>query len=157
MTAKVIPIQEWLTSLEEAATEVAGTTLRFDDAPEPRETVTERPGAYIALMTDTHSIHLGINATPEGCRRLARGFLALRSDQPVADQDVADSIREVMNIVAGKVKSKMSGKDGALQLGLPMFLEHPRHAGEGAESVATEVKLGVVDCRLVVYRSKRAA
>src|SRR5688572_30473561 len=132
--AKVIPIQEWLASLEEAATDVASTMLRFDGTPENVDPSQERPGAYIALMTDQHSIHLGLNATPEGCRRLARGLLGLRSDQDVEAKDVADSVREVMNIVAGKVKSKMSGKDGALQLGLPMFLEHPRHAGEGTES-----------------------
>jgi hypothetical protein len=155
--AKVIPIQDWLTSLEEAATEVAGSTLRFDGTPGKAEPSEERPGAYIALMNETHSIHLGLNATPDGCRRLARGFLGLRSDQPVDEKDVADGVREVMNIVAGKVKSKMSGKSGVLQLGLPMFLAHPSHAGEGAESAAAEVKLGEVDCRLVVYRSKRAA
>jgi hypothetical protein len=155
--AKVIPIQEWLTSLEEAAADVAGTMMRFDAASETADPSDERPGAYIALMNETHSIHLGLNATPDGCRRLARGFLGLRTDQPVDDKDVADGVREVMNIVAGKVKSKMAGKDGVLQLGLPMFLAHPSHAGEGSESAAAEVKLGAVDCRLVVYRSKRAA
>lgn len=155
--AKVIPLQEWLASLEEAATDVASTMMRFDGAPEKADPSEERPGAYIALMTDQHSIHLGLNATPEGCRRLACGLLGLRSDQPVEEKDVADSVREVMNIMAGKVKSKMSGKDGVLKLGLPMFLEHPKHAGEGDESAATDVKLGAVDCRLVVYRHKRAA
>lgn len=157
MSAKVIPIEDWLASFREAAGEVAASTLRLDGAAMPQDKTGKRPGAFIAVQTDRHAIHLGLSSSAEGCRALARGFLGLRADQPIEEQDVADGIREVMNIVAGKVKSKMAGKDGPLRLGLPMFLTNPAHAGEGQETASTDLKLGTVDCKLFVYRSQHAA
>ncbi len=155
MAAKVIPIEDWLTSFREAAGEVAKGSLRFGTAVVKREEQGEQPGAYIALLSDQHSVHLGINASPDGCRAIARGLLGLRPDQPIEDQDVADGVREVMNIVAGKVKSKMASA-GQLQLGLPMFLAGAAHPAD-SESASTELQLGSVECKLVVYRTKRAA
>jgi len=155
MTARVIPIEDWLTSFRDAAGEVAKGSLRFGTAVVKRDEQGEQPGAYIALLSDQHSVHLGISASPDGCRAIARGLLGLRPDQPIEDQDVADGVREVMNIVAGKVKSKMASA-GQLQLGLPMFLAGAAHPAN-SESASTELQIGSVECKLVVYRTKRAA
>ena len=154
--AKVIPIEAWLTSFREAAGEVAKDSLRFGTASVKDEESAPHPGAYISLLSDQHSVHLGLSASPDGCRAIARGFLGMHPDQPIEDQAVADGVREVMNIVAGKVKSKMAGKDGVLQMGLPMFLSSAAHPS-AEERVAADLQIGSVDCTLVVYRSKRAA
>lgn len=155
--AKVIPIQDWLTSFRDAAGEVAKGTLRFGTAPVKRDASGPQPGAYISLLSEAHSVHLGLSSSPDGCRALARGLLGMRPEEEIADDAVADGVREVMNIVAGKVKSKMAGKDGVLQMGLPMFLSGAAHPSPDVESAAAELQLGSVDCTLVVYRSKRAA
>ena len=156
MATRIIPIEEWLTTFREAAGEVAKGSLRLGEDPVALDPEGPHPGAYISLLSDQHSVHLGLSASEEGCRAIARGLLRIRPDQPILDSEVADGVREVMNIVAGKVKSKMAGKDGALQLGLPMFLTGAAHPAN-AESASAELKIGPVDCTLVVYRSKRAA
>ena len=68
-----------------------------------------------------------------------------------------DGLSEVMNILAGKVKASMAGKDGQLHLGLPMYVKDPIRAGKESEAVSAETKLGPVDCTLRVYRRARAA
>jgi len=155
MAAKIIPIEDWLTSFKDAAGEVARGSLRLGTDAVKRDPNGAQPGAYISLLSDQHSVHLGLSTSPDGCRAIARGLLGLRPDQPIEDQDVADGVREVMNIVAGKVKSKMTAA-GALQLGLPMFLAGAAHPAD-SETASTDLQLGTIECRLVVYRTKRAA
>jgi hypothetical protein len=156
--AKIIPIEEWLKTLRGAADELARTSLRFDPvsavAKEPEE---GEPGAYIAVLSPNNAIHLGLSARPDQCRALARALLGLRKDEAIAESDVVDGVSEVMNIIAGKVKVSMAGRDGDLHLGLPMFVQNPIQASAGSEAASVEVKLGPVDCTLRVYRRQRAA
>lgn len=158
MAAKIIPIQEWLTSFRTAADELARTSLRFDPNPAPvRAAETGEPGAYIAILSPHNAVHLGISATPAECRALARALLGLRHDEPLSERDAVDGLSEVMNILAGKVKASMSGRDGQLHLGLPLYVQDPIKAGTESEAAASETKLGPVGCTLRVYRRQRAA
>ncbi len=158
MSAKVIPIEDWLEAFREVASEVSLSSFRFD-RPEHHEgdELAVEPGAFIALLSDANAVHLGFSSTPDGCRTLARGFLGVRSDVPLSEADVVDGVGEVMNILAGKVKSKMAARDGAIRLGLPIFVRNAASVGRDDESVAAEAKLGPVACRLVVYQRKQAA
>lgn len=158
MAAKVIPIQEWLDSFRTAADDLARTSLRFDPNPAPaRASESGEPGAYIAILSPNNSVHLGISAAPAECRALARALLGLRHEEPLSERDAVDGLSEVMNILAGKVKASMAGRDGHLQLGLPMYVRDPIRATAGSEAVVAETKLGPVGCTLRVYRSQRAA
>ena len=158
MAAKIIPIQEWLTTFRSAADELARTSLRFDPNPAPaRGEESGEPGAYIAILSSHNAVHLGISATPAECRALARALLGLRHDEPLSDDDAVDGLSEVMNILAGKVKASMAGRDGQLHLGLPMYVKDPIKSGNGAEAASAETKLGPVGCTLRVYRRQRAA
>jgi hypothetical protein len=160
VAAKVIKIQEWLDCFKEATNDLAKSSLRFDGVP-PRETPGKgeqaNPGTYIAIMTDSSSMHLGITSTPQGVRVLARGLLGLRQDQELSDQEAVDGVSEMMNIVAGKVKSKMASRDGTLQLGLPMFVQTPIQVNEQMERASADVTIGPVACQLLVFRNRRAA
>jgi len=160
VAAKVIKIQEWLDCFKEATNDLANSSLRFDGVP-PRETPAKgeqaNPGTYIAIMTDSSSMHLGITSTPQGVRVLARGLLGLRQDQELSDQEAVDGVSEMMNIVAGKVKSKMATRDGTLQLGLPMFVQTPIQVNEQMERASADVTIGPVACQLLVFRNRRAA
>jgi hypothetical protein len=160
MAAKIIPIQEWLTTFRSAADEMARSSLRFDPSPAPAKAHAQEsgePGAYIAILSEHNAVHLGISAPPAECRALARALLGLRHDEPLSDRDAIDGLSEVMNILAGKVKASMAGRDGQLHLGLPLYVQDPIKGGNGAEAAEVEVKLGPVDCTLRVYRRKRAA
>ena len=156
-----IPIQEWLASFQDAASEFAKGSMRFDTRTasaiaSPTED-NARPGAYIAILSDQNSIHLGLTATTPGLHALARGLLGLRADEPLGEKDVVDGVSEVMNIVAGKVKSHMSGRDGQLRLGLPMYIPSPIAVGPGMEVLSAEIRIGPVPCKLSVYRRVREA
>ena len=158
MPAKIIPIQDWLTTFHSAADDLARTALRFDPHPAPaRDAGPGEPGAYIAILSEHNAVHLGISASPAECHALARALLGLRHDEPLSDRDAVDGLSEVMNILAGKVKASMTGRDGQLHLGLPLYVQDPIKGGNGQEAVSAETKLGPVGCTLRVYRRKRAA
>jgi len=154
----VIPIEEWLDTLRAASDELAKHSLRFDvqgqpaAADEPGE-----PGAYIAVLSPHNAVHLGLSATPARCRALARALLGMRHTEPLSERDVVDGLSEVMNILAGKVKASMAGRDGQLHLGLPMFVANPIRSSGGSETASAPVRLGPVECTLRVYRRQRAA
>ena len=154
----VIPIEEWLDTLRAASDELAKHSLRFDPqgaataADEPGE-----PGAYIAVLSPHNAVHLGLSATPARCRALARALLGMHHTEALSERDVVDGLSEVMNILAGKVKASMAGRDGQLHLGLPMFVANPIRASGDSESAAVPVRLGPVECTLRVYRRQRAA
>jgi hypothetical protein len=156
--AKVIPIQEWLETLRVATADLAKSSLRFDPLPTPATPdETGEPGAYIAILSPHNAVHFGLSATPAQCRALARALLGLRHTEKLTEHDVVDGLSEVMNILAGKVKASMAGRDGQLHLGLPMFVANPIRSGADAESASTDVRLGPVACTLRVYRRQRAA
>jgi len=158
MAAKVIPIKEWLTTFRAAAEELAKASLRFDpNSPIVHDETPSPSGAYIAILSEKNSVHLGLCASPSQCRALARGLLGIRHGEELSDRDVVDGVSEVMNIIAGKVKSQMAGRDGQLQLGLPMFIAQPIQPAGDMETTEADVKLGPVDAKLLVYRRKRAA
>lgn len=167
MSQEIIPIEEWMKSFRGAADDLARTSLRFDPSSpaskpaklaKPVEPVEPgEPGAYIAVLSPNNAVHLGLSAGPVQCRALARALLGLRHDEELSEFDVMDGVSEVMNILAGKVKASMSGRDGQLHLGLPMFVPNPIRAGSGSEAVTADMRLGPVDCTLRVYRRQRAA
>lgn len=177
MSQEIIPIQEWMKTFRGAADDLARTSLRFDPTSssaskaskaaktskaakpvEPAEPAEPgEPGAYIAILSPNNAVHLGLSAGSVQCRALARALLGLRHDEELSESDVVDGVSEVMNILAGKVKASMAGRDGQLHLGLPLFVPNPIRAGSDSEAVSAEMRMGPVDCTLRVYRRQRAA
>jgi CheY-specific phosphatase CheX len=183
MSSKAIPIGEWLLSLREAANDLLRTSLRFessrDDAAakgrakagaakaaagkKQKKTETApapaagQHGAYIAVLGEVNAMHLGLATTPDGCRALARGLLGMRSSEELSEQDAVDGVSEVMNIIAGRVKSTMSDRDHSLRLGMPIFMQQPIQVREDMERVQADVMIGPVPCTLMVFKMKQAA
>jgi hypothetical protein len=155
MKSDSIPLQEWLSAFQAAAGEFADGSMRFDARADLHADEVSRPGAYIAILSERNSIHLGLSSSTAGLHALARGLLGLRHSEELSERDVVDGVSEVMNIIAGKVKSYMSGRDGQLRLGLPMYIPSPIANGPGMEVLSAELQLGPVPCRLSVYRRVR--
>ena len=111
MTTTTIDLHEWLDSLSGVAVHYAANHLRFDRSVPPPEVMqpgTPRPAVYVSVLGARSSMHLGLSTTPDGARALARAFLGLRGPEQLADRDVVDGLSEILNILAGKVKSRMS-------------------------------------------------
>ena len=159
MTTATIDLNEWLTCFGDAARDLAAASLRFDNgqAPEAAPSGAARPAAYITILGDSTSMHLGIAASEDGCRALAQAFLGLRRKDAISDGDVVDGMSEILNILAGKVKSKLSGRDKTLRLGLPMFIVGQIQHRENMERASADVMLGPVPCQLMVFRTASSA
>ena len=159
MTVEGIGIQAWLAAFKESALDLATTSLRFDaSVGTPLDCLCgEPPSAYIAILSSRESIHLGVTTSLEGVRVLTRAMLRVRADRPIEDAEAVDGLSEILNIVAGKVKSRMTRTDGELLLGLPIFISGRTRPGAEMEHAEADVKLGPVPCRLTVHRRSRLA
>lgn len=160
MSTTTIDLHEWLSCLTDVATDFAANHLRFESgaAPEtPAASGGPSPAVYVAILGERNSMHLGLSTGAAGCQTLARAFLGLRGRDALSDREVVDGMSEILNILAGKVKSRMSTRDGSLKLGLPMFVAGTVGHGDGTEKSSADVMLGPVACRLHVFRQNRSA
>lgn len=160
MNTTTIDLHEWLDSLSEIAVHYAANHLRFDRSAAPPEVMqpgAPRPAVYVSILGARSSMHLGLSTTPDGARALTRAFLGLRGPEQLADRDVVDGLSEILNILAGKVKSRMSARDSSLKLGLPMFVSGSVGHGDAVEKATVDVMLGPVPCQLQVFRQSRSA
>ena len=117
----------WLEALAEATAELSTTTLELDGCTilGPRESEGDLSGGYIALIGDKCSVQIAVAAGPETCRTIAGRLFEMNAEeaQDLPEGDVADAIGEVVNIVAGGVKSRLAPYEATLQLGLPFVIE----------------------------------
>jgi hypothetical protein len=160
MSATTIDLQEWLDCLSSVAGEYATHHLRFDDSaisPPPASPDGARPAVYVAILGASSCMHLGLATTPEGAQALTRAFLGIRGREAVAERDVVDGMSEILNILAGKVKSRMVARDKTLRLGLPMYVSGAVGHGDGIERAVGDVTMGPVPCQLHVFRQNRSA
>lgn len=161
MSTATIELKDWLEALTEVVRDYAGRSLRFDGTPVVETSgngngVSEtQPAAYVAILGERCSMHLGISSSMDGCRALVRALLGLRQKDPITDTEVVDGMSEILNIAAGKVKSRMVVRDGSLKLGLPIFVQGQVGLGDSTEKATAEVRIGPVPCRLLVYRRVR--
>jgi hypothetical protein len=154
-----IDLREWVHQMQLVTTELTSGALKFENRravplpPSKKDGV----GSYISVLSAFDSMHLGLVTSSAGCRALARGLLQVPPDEELSDSEVVDGVNELVNILAGKVKARLVGRDGTLRLGLPMFLTTPVRLTDRME-VAQEVSnVGPVECRLMVFRERRAA
>lgn len=159
MSTATIELKDWLEALTEVVRDYAGRSLRFDGTPVASGNgdgaAAVQPAAYVAILGERCSMHLGISASMDGCRALVRALLGMRQKDPITDTEVVDGMSEILNIAAGKVKSRMVVRDGSLKLGLPIFVQGQVGLGESTEKATADVRIGPVPCRLLVYRRTR--
>ncbi len=148
--------EEWLNAAVSSAEELATVALGFDGS----EFVGKRDNfplnsksALIALVSETVSIQLGVAATEESCQHLARALLAMEPDEDdLPEDDVADAVGEVANIVAGQVKTMMGEADTPIKLGLPLFITGKFDYPEDVEIALADVRVGPVPVTLMILK-----
>lgn len=154
-----IPLQEWVRQMKEVSGELTRGALKFEARRALKLPVSKKEGvgSYISVLSAFDSMHLGLVTSSAGCRVLARGLMQAPADEQLSDSEVVDGVNELVNILAGKVKARMVGRDGTLRLGLPMFLTTPVRLTESMEVCEGVTEVGPVECRLLVFRNRRAA
>jgi hypothetical protein len=125
MSAK-LTVAQWRTAVEGAANEIATYALSFSGAvvqdPVDLARATAMIGAHIPLVGAGLAFDLALVSSAEGCLGLSRAILCAGPTAPLKDTEVADAVGEIVNMLAGAVKRRMSGHRADLELGLPIFL-----------------------------------
>jgi hypothetical protein len=145
--------------MKQVSDELSRSALTFESHRTLRLPASKKEGvgSYISVLSAFDSMHLGLVTSSAGCRVLARGLLNEPHDEKLSDSEVVDGVNELVNILAGKVKARLVGRDGTLRLGLPMFLTTPVRLTESMEVCEGVAQVGPVECRLMVFRNRRAA
>lgn len=145
-------------ALVEATDELAITSLGYEGA-KVIDSTGDLPigmsGSHIALIGDAESAQVGIVATEECCGVLARTLLGMEPGDELPECDMADAIAEIINIIAGGVKSRMVQVDPSVKLGLPVFIQGRIMATPQQERIVSIIQLGPVEARLVVLHPKK--
>ncbi len=154
-------LKAWLDALTAATDELATTTLGFEGCqvdellpqiPYPPPTA----GAYLAMVGNEQTLQLAIVSDMQGCRLLSGALLGMVGDEDgLGESDIADAMGEIINIVAGGVKTRMAGSDKGFKLGLPMFIDGHVEPVKETEQAAHRVTLGSIRAYLLTLRQKR--
>ncbi|GEM_PF-1661638 len=84
-------------------------------------------GGFVPMIGERSSVQLAVISTEDTCRQMSAMLLGMEPDEAeeLSDEDVGDGIGELLNIVAGAVKTDMISQDPSVKLGLP-FVVHGR-------------------------------
>lgn len=145
-----------LDALTESAGEVAATVL--GGLPCVCEGLTPDAmsghGAYLGLVAQEEAIQVGLIAEPAGCQALAKALLGLEpADEDLPPADVSDAMCELINIVAGGLKRRVTGRI-SVTLGLPIFVSGHPLPNAHQNVVAHALVIGEVKVRLILVTQK---
>jgi CheY-specific phosphatase CheX len=104
-------------------------------------------GSLIPVFSEEVSTQIGLVSDAAGCELLTRALLGMMPDEEVGADDIPDGIGEIVNMMAGGVKSELDGTLHGIKLGLPVFVNGHIETGENLVSEVSSLKLGdaVVD------------
>jgi hypothetical protein len=125
-TSSKISLAQWRTAVEGAAKEIASYALSLPTATVGDVVGLEHAvamiGAHIPMVGGGQAFDLALVSSPSGCQALSRAILGLPDTAPLRNAEVADAVGEIVNMLAGTVKRRLSGIGAELVLGLPLFL-----------------------------------
>ena len=108
-------------------------------------------GAFIQVVCSEGPVLLGLTGSTANCEGLARIMLGMEPDEPIAELDAFDAIAEMINIIAGLMKTKLASSVGNIDLGLPVFLSGRLRAIGRIAVDSHEASVGGFDCELIVF------
>jgi len=153
-------LDDWMSAAISSAEELATVALGFDGATfigKRDRMPTDVKSALVALVGDTASVQLGVAATETGCQMLARALLCMDPEEAdLPEDDVADAVGEVINIVAGQVKRIIGGPDSSMKMGLPLFVHGRFESSEEVETAVADINIGPVPVTLLVLKNHNA-
>ncbi len=107
--------------------------------------------ALISLVGESVAVELGVSLQERACQDLARGLLGMGPEEgDLPDDEVADALSEVANIIAGQVKSFVAGRVSGVNIGLPIFIRGELCPAADTQSVVVAVRVGEIPATLVV-------
>lgn len=152
-------VDYWLDIAADAVKEFSATCLGMEETDVEvvgKDTVPPRgmAGAYLALVSLDDAVQIGFVSDETGCKAISGAMLAMEEDEleELTQSDIKDTMGEVVNIVAGMVKTKMVNINPDLNLGLPIFLTGPVEPLPQQEFGTVQMKIGSSIARVVIIR-----
>ena len=153
-TPSKLMLGPWRVAIEAAATEVATHALSLPGAivkdPVGLDATVAMIGAHIPLVGAGRAFDVALVASADGCQALARAILCMGSGQAISDAEVADAIGEIVNMLAGSMKRKLSGFGADLTLGLPIFIHGYIQPTDRLSVIAFPTRFGTIDTIVLV-------
>jgi len=147
MSMSKISPAHWRNAVEGAAQELAAYALSVPRAvvqdPVGLERAVSMIGAHIPLVGGDQAFDLALVSSPEGCRDLSRAILGMAAGAPLRDAEVADAVGELVNMLGGSVKRRISGCE--LVLGLPLFIHGYIEPSDRVTVTALPTRFGEID------------
>lgn len=84
-------------------------------------------GASLSLVSETDTIQIELLGERAPFECLGRTLMMMEADEELDWPDVVDAVSEIVNVVAGALKSEMIDSVPSLRLGLPVFAETIHH------------------------------
>ncbi len=149
----------WLEATTKSLQEMAD--IYFDLGSMVPETFNDeedlKSGAMIGLVSPGNSVQLMLVASRRGSEVLAKALLGFEPDEAIDAGDLADAMAEIVNIVAGMVKTVVNEQDGNLNLTLPTFMTGSCQPLGGQLVTEGQLTIGSVEAKVIVLHSNPAA
>jgi CheY-specific phosphatase CheX len=118
-------LEHWMDAAAAAAEDVASQALGLESSASVDESAAPTGfGAFVALSGGDDKVQVGVMLDQAGGEALARALLGMPEDEDFASEgDLADAFGEIVNMVAGGVKTRMNEQVPGIQLGLPLCVK----------------------------------
>ncbi len=148
-----------LDALTESASELTATV--FGGAPFVALAESTEPaaghGAYLGLVAADEPIQVGILVDAGGCQLLAKLLLGMEpTDDDLPQSDVSDAMCEIINIVAGGLKRRVSERI-KVTMGLPIFVAGHPLPNQQQEVDVRALQIATVPVSLLLLTQKQHA
>jgi hypothetical protein len=144
-------IERWMDVAAAAAEDVASQALGLEASASTDESSAPSGfGAFVALSGGDDKVQVGLMLELAGAEALARALLGMAEDEAFGSEgDLADAFGEIVNMLAGGVKTRMNEQIPGIQLGLPLCVKSlipPAHAIQSSRRLT----IGSVQAAIIV-------
>ena len=152
----LVTTETWMERVLEAVGEVAEMTFDSvaNDIQRSEKIPLNREGSLLPVQKGSESLHLGVLSDKAGCIALTRGLLQMSEDDEVADEDIADAVGEIVNILAGVVQRALDGDGEGVTLGFPVYIRGEIIAPHKSESLCANLNLGPARADIIIVRGE---
>jgi hypothetical protein len=148
-----------LDALTESTSELTSTVLgglSFEALGDSAD-FSAKNGAYLGLVAQDEPIQVAILVDGPGGQRLSKALLAMEpADEDLSPSDVSDAMCEIINIIAGGLKRRVS-QQMSVTMGLPIFVSGHPLPNQQQAVLARALIIGDVSASVLLLTQKQNA
>ncbi len=150
-------MNEWIAALVAATNELATTSLGLAEGEvvSTGSTLPEIPyGSFVGLTGETKSVQIGLAASREDCMTLARAMFCMGPEEDLSEEDLADALGEMVNVLAGGVKVRLKDLVENFNIGLPIVVHGKIDVTKVAQVDVTVMRWDNAEAQVFLIRHK---